>query len=293
MQVAGLLLKSGVNAKLIQTNDGFSLFNLLEVRYFWGHLNMTEDVFTISDDIWENAKRDLISRFSGSSRLEICANIIRDFEATNPKRKFKSDLEVFIRESRLEDFIAGNGETIIVSTIHKAKGKEFDNVFIMLDNYNQGTDEGKRQLYVAMTRAKQKLTIHLNSTFLDTISVENMERIHDPDIHLPPNELVMHLTFKDVWLDYFIHKQPLLSSLTSGDELVISGYDCLTATGKPVLKFSQTFQKQLDELKSKNFELTRAKVNFIIYWLKEGAEQEVKIILPELHFQRNDPQQEE
>jgi ATP-dependent DNA helicase RecQ len=79
------------------------------------------------------------------------------FEESNPKKKYKSDLEVFIRESKLEDFYNENGETIFVSTIHKAKGKEFDNVFIMLENFNPATDEAKRQLYVAMTRAKRKI----------------------------------------------------------------------------------------------------------------------------------------
>jgi ATP-dependent DNA helicase RecQ len=75
-------------------------------------------------------------------------------------------LEVFIRESKLEDFFNDNGETIFVSTIHKAKGKEFDNVFLMLENFNPATDEAKRQLYVAMTRAKKNLTVHLNSKIL-------------------------------------------------------------------------------------------------------------------------------
>jgi ATP-dependent DNA helicase RecQ len=30
--------------------------------------------------------------------------------------------------------------------------------------------------------------------------------------------------------------------------------------------------------------LKSAKVNFIVYWRKEGEEEEVKIILPELYF---------
>ena len=141
LQITGLLLKNGMQAKLIQTNDGFSLQNLLEVRFFLSQLNLADDVFVISDDIWENAKRELRNKFQNSTKLEVCNNIIKDFEATNPKKKYKSDLEVFIRESKLEDFFNENGETIFVSTIHKAKGKEFDNVFLMLENFNPATDE--------------------------------------------------------------------------------------------------------------------------------------------------------
>ena len=131
-------------------------------------------------------------------------------------------MEVFIRESKLEDFLDEDGETIFVSTIHKAKGKEFDNVFLMLENFNQSTDEAKRQLYVAMTRAKQNLTIHLNSNFLDNLSAENLERIEDREIYLPPKELVMHLTYQDVWLDYFKNREHIISKLMSGDDLTLS-----------------------------------------------------------------------
>src|SRR5690606_24269470 len=156
---------NGLRARLIQTNDGFNLYNLAEVRYFLAALNMVDDTFLISDDSWSAAKRSVANRFKNSSQLEVCNNLIRDFEVTNPKRKYRSDLKVFIRESKLEDFLNQNGETIFVSTIHKAKGKEFDHVFIMLERFVLTTDETKRQLYVAMTRAKRHLTIHMNTDF--------------------------------------------------------------------------------------------------------------------------------
>ena len=287
LQITGLLLKNGMPAKLIQTNDGFNLYDLLEARFFLGQLNLADDVFMISDDAWANAKRELISRFRKSTKLEVCLTIISDFEATHPKKKYKSDLEVFIRESKLEDFFNENGEAIFVSTIHKAKGKEFDNVFLMLQNFNPTTDEAKRQLYVAMTRAKRNLTIHLDSDFLDNISAENLERVEDVEIYLPPNELVVHLAHKDVWLDYFINKQHLVSQLTSGDVLTLNGDEGLNSRGQPVLKFSKQYIKQIELMKEKNYELKSAKVNFIVYWLKEGAEQEIKVVLPVLYFEKN------
>lgn len=286
LQVTGLLLKNRMQAKLIQTNDGFNLYNLLEVRFFLSQLNLADDVFIISDDIWENAKRELINKFRNSNKLEVCNNIIKDFEAINPKKKYKSDLEVFIRESKLEDFFNENGETIFVSTIHKAKGKEFDNVFLMLENFNPITDESKRLLYVAMTRAKQNLTIHLNTNFLNNITADNLEKIEDRKIYLPPKELAMHLTHKDIWLDYFINKQHLISQFVSGDELKLNGNECLNPKGQSVLKFSKNFINQIEIMKQKNYELKSAKVNFIVYWIKEEIQQEVKIILPELYFEK-------
>ncbi len=286
LQITGLLLNNGMQAKLIQTNDGFSLQNLLEIRFFLNQLNLGDDVFIISDEIWDNAKRALRDKFQLSSKLELCNNIIKDFEATNPKKKYKSDLEIFIRESKLEDFYNENGETIYVSTIHKAKGREFDNVFIMLENFNSTNDAAKRQLYVAMTRARQNLTVHLNGNYLDNFMTENLQIVEDREEYLPLSHLAMHLTYKDIWLDYFTSRQHLVSKLMSGDILTINGDECINTKGQSILKFSRKFLTIIDMAKQKGFYLKEAKVNFIVYWKKEDTEQEIKIILPELYFER-------
>jgi ATP-dependent DNA helicase RecQ len=286
LQITGLLLKNEMQAKLIQTNDGFSLYNLLEVRFFLNQLNLRNDVFMISDDVWENAKRKLIDKFRSSTKLEVCMNILNDFEATNPKRKYKSDLEVFIRESKLEDFFNEDGETIFVSTIHKAKGKEFDNVFLMLENFNSATDEANRQVYVAMTRAKQNLTVHLNSNLLDHLSTENLERIENSEIHLPPKELVMHLTHESVQLGYFEFVQHRIKNILPGDALILVENGCTNSNGDLVLKFAKKFLKTIEMRKRNGFELKRVKANFIVYWLKDGAKHDVKIILPEIYFEK-------
>ena len=287
LQITGLLLKNGIHAKLIQSNDGFNLYNLNELRYFINLVKPKDDFFTISDDVWLNAKRDLFHKFRSSNKLEIIGNLIKDFETLNPKIKYKSDLDVFIRESKLEDFYTTNGETIFVSTIHKAKGKEFDNVFLLLENFNHSTAEAKRLLYVAMTRAKTNLTIHLNSNFLDNIKAENIERISNNEIHNQPNELAMQVSLKDVWLDYFINRQHIIDKLISGDKLILRLDECLAPDGQSVLKFSKQFIEKIEVMKARNYEIKSVRVNFIIYWKKENTENEVKIILPELYFTKN------
>ena len=286
MQITGLLLKNGMQAKLIQSNDGFSLQNLLEVRFLLNEINMGDDVKIISDEVWANAKSELRKKFQQSSKLEVCNNLIKEFEDSNSKKKYKSDLEVFVRESKLEDFYNENGETIFVSTIHKAKGKEFDNVFIMLENFNPATDEAKRQLYVAMTRAKRNLTIHLNGNYLDNITAENLERVEDREIHLPPSELAMHLTHKDVNLGYFEFVQHRLNGIVSGDLLTKTDEGYANAKGDLVLKFSKKFIEVLNSQERKGYKLKEVKTNFVLYWKKPDEEKETKIILPELYFER-------
>lgn len=300
LQITGLLVKNGLQAKLIQSNEGFSLYNLLEVRFFLDQLNLTEDIYLISEDVWVDAKRKLADKFGGSSNLELCINIIKDFEATNPKYKYKSDLEIFIRESKLEDFYGEKVETIFISTIHKAKGREFDNVFMMLDQYGTGcmdeqitksttspeTDEALRLLYVAMTRAKRNLTIHYNGDFLDSIKTAGLERASDQGVYPPPSQLAMQLSYKDVWLDYFISVQYWISQLNSGDELTIDGDFCRNSKGQKVLKFSKQFISQIEAMKQKSYVPKRATIRFIVYWKKEDSEKEIRIVLPELIFER-------
>ncbi|MTI28240.1 RecQ family ATP-dependent DNA helicase, partial [Fulvivirga kasyanovii] len=286
LQITGLLLKNGMPAKLIQTNDHFSLYNLLEIRFFLNQLNLNDDISFITNEAWEEAKRQLKDKFYRSTRFEVCQNIIKAFDATYPKNRYKSDLEVFIKDSRLEDFYSENSETILVSTIHKAKGKEFENVFLILENFDPTTDSEKRLLYVGMTRARQNLTIHINTNFLDSLSVENLERVENKEIYSPPREMVMHLTHRDVDLGYFKFVQHRMKNMQSGDPLVIEDTGCSNSNGDLVLKFSMNFQKIIEAQKSRGYNLKSGKVNFIVYWQKKGEEQEVKIILPELHFEK-------
>lgn len=286
LQVAGMILARGMPAALIQTNDGFSLINLLEVRYFMNLLEIGEGASKITGEQWDAAKLDLKYKFQGSSKLHICQNIIKTFEGTLIKGAYKSDFDVFIRESRLEDFYDDNGETIFISTIHKSKGKEYDNVFLMLDNFNAQADVDKRQLYVGMTRAKQNLTIHLNSPFLDNITAGNPHWVEDSEVYAVPDVLIMHLSFKDLVLDHFIHRQSLVSGLMSGDELIVKGSDCFNAGGQSVLRFSKAFIEKMEARKNQNYRLASAKVNFIVFWKKPGKEQEYRVVLPEVVFRR-------
>ncbi|HFB61971.1 MAG TPA: RecQ family ATP-dependent DNA helicase, partial [Bacteroidetes bacterium] len=202
LQVAGLLSKNGIPAKLIQSNNSFSLYDLYEIRFFLFALHLQDDTFILGDEAWNSARHDLAQRFSRSTRLELCMNILRDFEAANPKKKYRSDFEVFLRESKMEDFTSGDIETVVVSTIHKAKGKEFDNVYLMLNNPVLNGDSEKRELYVALTRAKNNLSIHLNNPVFDRFITGDVHFEKDTATYPEQELIVLQLTHKDAWLDF-------------------------------------------------------------------------------------------
>ena len=156
----------------------------------------------------------------------------------------------------------------------------------MLDNFNPATDEAKRQLYVAMTRAKQNLIVHLNGNYLEGITAENLERIEDRIKYSPPSQLAMQLTHKDVNLGYFEFIQHRLKKLMSGDLLTLTNEGCTNSIGDLVLKFSGKFIETIKTQEANGYKPKEARVNFMLYWKKTDDEQEFQIILPELIFER-------
>lgn len=286
--VMGLLLKCGLPAKLIQSNEGFNLYNLSEIRFFLSNLNTDENVHKYSEDIWEQAKKSLFDKFRDSSSIEFCMRLIRDFESTNPKDRYKSDLEMFIRETRLEDLYSESIETVYVSTIHKAKGKEFCNVFLMLYQFSPNTPEAMRQIYVAMTRAKDHLSIHYNGSFLDNIRTNGLITQKDENNYSQQKQLVLQLSYKDIVLDSCLSCQPAIKHLICGEALLVEEYYCKNTMGQHVLKFSKLFQGKLQEMKERGYTTVSAKVRFVVYWQKECAEEEIMVVLPDLTLEKRE-----
>ena len=251
-------------------------------------IDLPKDIFLIDDDVWEQAKKELQTVFQNSSKLESCLGLIRDFETINPKRRYKSDLELFIRESKLNDFFGESGETIFVSTIHKVKGMEFDNVFLMLDNFVCNDDEARRQLYVALTRAKNNLYIHTNTRLFSRIAARNMEVEMDMREYGKSPEMIMQLTLKDVWLDDFHCRQYAIDGLMSGDRLYVVGEGPAVMLaddkGRIVLQFSKKFKQEYGKVLEEGYRMDSAEVNMIVWWKNENREKEIKVLLPTLHF---------
>jgi ATP-dependent DNA helicase RecQ len=202
MLLTGLLIKNGLPAKLIQSNDGFNLTNLYEIRLFSKLIFQNEDSPIISQETWNEAIRQLNTDCKGSNQLDLVLKIINEFDQVNQNRKYKSDWSSFLTESKIEDFTNIDSETIFVSTIHKAKGKEFDNVYLMLNQLRPYEDEAKRQLYVAVTRAKSNLHIHYNESFLRGYLQDSVSYKFDNNGFPEPEQLSIWLTHRDIYLGY-------------------------------------------------------------------------------------------
>jgi ATP-dependent DNA helicase RecQ len=283
LNIVGLLNKNGITARKIQTNNDFNLYNLTELRDFIDDIDKNNNSYAITDDIWQQAKYNLNKKYAGSNNLPGTQKLIIDFEETNNRTKYKSDFKQFVRESKLEDFMSSSESSILVSTIHQTKGREFDNVFLALSHTYELDDARRREIYVAITRAKQNLHILYNDDYFDKIDVENIERTTDNNDYPVPSQITLQLSHKDVNLGYFACRQREINSLISGKDLLIIEDGCLLGNTQ-VLKFSFSFCEQINELKEKGYSLTKAIVRHIVFWQGKDKEEEIKIILPDVVF---------
>lgn len=85
-------------------------------------------------------------------------------------------------------------ELFFVSTIHKSKGREFDDVYMMLDNVCADNDEERRKIYVGLTRAKNRLHIHCSNNIFDDLDTQGAERITDDRQYPMPDEMILQLS---------------------------------------------------------------------------------------------------
>ncbi|MBD5143171.1 MAG: RecQ family ATP-dependent DNA helicase [Ruminococcus sp.] len=280
LMILGLLKQKKISAKLIQSSDEFDMYHIIEIQYFLRVLKSDNIAPVISDEKWNYAIDRLKRIYSESECLPVILEALTTFAITNEKKYF-TDFMMFLQESKIEDFYKSEQDIITISTMHKSKGREFDNVFLMLDNINLATDEQKRKLYVGITRAKSLLHIHYTGNLLD--SLKNIACSYKTDLksYQKPSELIMQLSHKDVFLDFFKDKLRTILGLRSGMHLcVIANTLCLCSHGNklPVLQFSSACYKKIKDIISAGYKLYDAKIRFICTW-KDAA-----IILPDIYF---------
>jgi len=278
-----LLRKHGVNSKLIQSMDGLRFWNMAEIRYFLRYIDKRIKTPLIAEELWEEAKHTTFSAYDRSLSLAYVKRCVELFEQTN-KTKYFSDFKEFVFESSVEDFCDVSGTEIVVSTIHKAKGREFDNVYMLIsDNYSKDAHL-LRRYYVGMTRAKNRLFVHTNSDCFNHLSTDRYfvdQRQYDM-----PEEIVLQLSHKDVYLEFFKELKQKVLALRGGDSLNYNHfvlYD--TKTNRPVAKLSQKMQTTLLDWQGKGYNVKSASVRFVVAWKSKDApkdEPETAVLLADM-----------
>lgn len=281
VQMVGALSRAGIPAQLIQSVDGFRFSDLAEVRYFLRRIDRKTTSPVIGDNQWEEAKAETVARYGKSTCIDCVQRFFRQFESVQ-RTKYRSDLQEFVFESKLEDFCGGGSGKVFVSTIHKAKGREFDTVFMLLRDEKAETDDSRRKLYVGMTRARDSLYIHCNTDVFDGCRTRDARFSRDATPYPEPAEIRMQLSLRDVWLDYAKGKKEAVLKLQSGSPLThIAGF-LTTGSGETVAFLSKEKREEIAAWEAKGYVVGDAKVGFIVAWKGKGDTEEAAVVLPEL-----------
>ncbi|MDO4949202.1 MAG: RecQ family ATP-dependent DNA helicase [Bacteroidales bacterium] len=287
--LVALLRKHGLSSKLIQSMDGFRFWNMAEVRLFLKHIEAKTHTPLIMDEVWEEAKRKTFAAYSTSESLHYLQHCIVLFEQTN-KAKYLTDFKEFVFESSAEDFCDLTGTDVVVSTIHKSKGHEFDDVYMLITEPPHATDDVLRRYYVGMTRAKQRLFIHTSSTMFNRLPAD--QRMVDQHQYGMPDEIVLQLSHKDVNLGFFKQHKKEILTLRAGEHLRLAdNYLYSLQTKKAVALLSQRMQADLLSWAEKGYEVSNVTIRFIVAWRPKDVpkeEKEYAVLLVDLSLSKND-----
>lgn len=290
--LCAMLKKTGVPVSLIQTQKSATLANLAEVRALIKYLTaQMHGEKRASVRLFEDAKEWLKASYGASIWTDNVLRLIDSFKAVQPAEGlfYLADFEEFVRESKLEDTFERTASSIVVSTIHKAKGREFDHVYILFKPRTFEDDDARRKLYVGMTRARTDLTVHYRGALLSQIAPESVEPVIDEKTYQAPDELTLSLTHEDVWLSYFADKKRLILSMRAGYPLTPIEEGLTVRTSTDIVRlvvYSKSFQTRLAQLRKNGFVVKSAEIGFIVAWRENPDEPELAVVLPTLHLKR-------
>jgi ATP-dependent DNA helicase RecQ len=292
--VQHLLRQHQIPARLILAQDGFALRQLLELKCF-GHYVQREikkEVGFITQESWQSCKDRVAREFAASANLPLVMEVIGVFERASSKRRCWSDWQAYLQEVRAEDFIFPDANTVLVSTMHKAKGKEFDHVFLVLKDYRLTSEDRKRVVYVALTRARQTLHIHTNQSYFRPFRVPQLYVASDTALYPPPDTIQLELGMRDVVLDYYRRAEIVkaVKSLQSGTKLR-AGADLSAGLVHErmayVVKFSGKFRERLNQHRNHGYVFTRAEVAQVVVWWCQEDGKEYRVVLPRVELRKS------
>jgi len=196
LQIYSALSERGIRARYITSKDGFELGSLVELRdflRFWEKSNFDEAMQTLEDKYIHSKNYPLV--------YEVINRFYDEYadEIEKSPNHFQAVFGDFLGEIEFDEFEQSHVR-VTVSTMHKAKGKEFDAVFVCTEDNFIKNPYDARLLYVAMTRAKEKLYIHTKYRFFKRFEAFVDKVDYCTQISEDKSQIVFLMGLKDVSL---------------------------------------------------------------------------------------------
>ena len=273
MQLYSHLDALGIGAKYILERENFALKNIVEIVEFDKIINslLKYDTF-YTEENFEKAWLTIEIRFKGSKNLILLQKVIDRF-LFESQNYYVSQWLAYLDEIKLEEFIDYK-KTVIVSTIHKSKGMEFDNVIILI-NKTPKIDDDKRLYYVGMTRAKNELSILRHDS--NRLQKDGYVKYVFDNSEYPQNDKLVTLIMglSDIQLGF--HNSGLndvLAGVSMDFEMRGKARTfCIVHSNRVVGFLSKSFHEKIVGYMNRGFKIDKIFVEFVVVWHnKENGE---------------------
>jgi len=269
MQIYSLLLENGIEAKYIIEREKFELKNMVEIVEFCHVLNsFLLDETSYREEYFHKALKIVEERYLESSNLKLLQKIVERF-LSESESYYITEWDSYIGEIKLEDF-ENYKKNIVVSTIHKSKGMEFDKVFLLL-NEKSPSDEEKRLYYVGMTRAKYELNI-LRKWNDTNDKKEYVNYFLDDNRYSLDNKIFTYeMSLKDISLGFDVDYSYFKNDFFASSQLIIEQRPkfknlCLVHNRRILSTFSASFQKLLKQKFKENYFIKSVTLSYVVIW---------------------------
>jgi ATP-dependent DNA helicase RecQ len=283
--LASQLFKAGLKVRTVHGADGFQLDMLHELRQFTALLEEAGTrVGTISKENWQRTKEHFLQLHAEHPLAQDLNDILHDFEKRSEGRYEVGEWKDYARGMRMGDVVNVGEDTVLVTTMHKAKGKEFDSVFLYLVNENMAKDDDRRLIYVASTRAKKHLSVHTNTPIFRAIAAPGIEHSSNGSTYAEPAELEYVVGMKDVWLDSMIPAQRSIAKVFSGTALLVDSSFHLPGD-HTALKFAKKLRDgEFHAFAKAGYVPVSGSVEYKVHWYSKNDGKEYEVILPRVRF---------
>lgn len=321
------LLENEIQYQFLSSSKdmNFKLKDLIEVWGFDHYLKLknVDPSIPLSIEDFDSAFKNVKNWLPLSSNIKILDATIHQFTSSYPESEYFYETWFnFLSEVCLED-LQLNHNAITLSTFHKSKGREWDEVIVLLDKWRPKTEEDWRTLYVASTRAKYKLTFLVQGEFFPR---EHFQKVIQNTMKSPePYEKYISFGLSDVVLEFGLgddpkrsHVKTILGNLPAGVELEAyrdknSIYLGITRSAlisicenksleylKPtilqgnrsriaIIRLSKSKVIEINRALSQGFQLDKGIIEYIVRWHKLDTHIENNIALGKLRLMKEKP----
>lgn len=270
-----MLVSDNINAKYISNKSEFSLGDLDELRSFYDYWAEYKDI--------EQAKTKLDTHFDGSKNLKLAHHIIEKFEDEHSEdiktaqNHYILMFKEYLNEISFDEFEPTKAD-VIVSTMHKSKGKEFESVYVGIEPNFIKNDYDTRLLYVAMTRAKTKLHINVKDSVLDGYKGMVNSFVQNTHQNEEPNKILFMMGLKDTFLSNKAAQEGISKTKPKAGEYIKISNDAvrLYKNKTMVAMTSNAFREKISEQEKKGYKLLEeCQIEYVVRWKNKNEDGEI------------------